>query len=143
MYFWIYGLRKTWLDKYLKKSSFTGPFDKQHGKRVEILFKAQRQHLHHIYWTLWRQLGLKNSLWEICKILGLFVNLLTVNDKYSLLNSSNLFQHFHMQVSQNWKTFSEFFLEFTKFRSNYEHFRKNDYPPTSFIFELTDSQKRG
>ena len=57
-----------------KKSCFRGPFDKLHGKLVETLFKAKRQHLYHIYWSLWMQFRLKNSIWVICKMLGLFVN---------------------------------------------------------------------
>ena len=32
-----------------KKSRFRGPFDKQHGKRAETLFKAERQHIYPIY----------------------------------------------------------------------------------------------
>ena len=39
----------------------------------------------------------------ICKILGLFVNTLTANDKYSLLNRHKLFQHLPMELSQKQK----------------------------------------
>ena len=31
-----------------KKSSFKGPFDKQHGKRVQTLLRSERQHGYHI-----------------------------------------------------------------------------------------------
>ena len=79
-----------------KNSFFRGPFEKWHGKRAETLLKSERRHLHHIYWSLWRQLSWKRSLWMICKILGLFVNPLTADNKYSLLNRNNLFQHFQM-----------------------------------------------
>ena len=34
----------------------------------------------------------KKSLLVICKILGLFINTLTADDKYSLLNRDNLMQ---------------------------------------------------
>ena len=33
-----------------------------------------------------------------------------------------------MQLSQKQKTVSQFFLEFLKFRFNFEHFRKKDDP---------------
>ena len=46
----------------------------------------------------------------ICKILGLFVNPLTANDIYSLLNRGNLFQDFQMQLFQKQKRFAEFFF---------------------------------
>ena len=31
-----------------KKSRFKGPFDRQHGKRVQTLWQSQRQHRYHI-----------------------------------------------------------------------------------------------
>ena len=32
-----------------KKSRFKGPFDRQHGKRVQTLLRSERQHGYHIY----------------------------------------------------------------------------------------------
>ena len=126
-----------------EKSRFRGPFEKQHGKRAELLFKSERMHLYHIYWSLWRQLGLKKSLWVTFKILGLFVNPLTANDRYSLLNRGDLLRHFQMQFSQKQKTLSEFFLSFSKFRFIFKHFQKKDEPHSWCIFESTNSQKCG
>ena len=60
----------------------------------------------------------------ICKILGLLVNPLTADDKYSLLNKGKLLQHFMMHLSQKRKIFSQFFSTFYKFRNNFEHFQK-------------------
>ena len=48
------------------------------------------------------------TLLEICEILGLFVNTLTVDDKYFLSNSENLHQSIQMQLSKK-KTFFQFF----------------------------------
>ena len=31
-----------------KKSRFKGPFDRQHGKRVQTLLGSERQHCYHI-----------------------------------------------------------------------------------------------
>ena len=31
-----------------KKSSFKGPFDRQHGKRVQRLLRPEQRHRHHI-----------------------------------------------------------------------------------------------
>ena len=44
MYFRNYGLRKTWLFKYLKKWRFRGSFDNQHGKRAQTLFNILINH---------------------------------------------------------------------------------------------------
>ena len=50
------------------------------------------------------------------KILTPFVNRLTVNDKEYLLNTDNLTQLIHMQLSQKQKTFSQFFFFFCIFK---------------------------
>ena len=54
----------------------------------------------------------KQSLLATWEILRLFVNTLTADDKYSLLNTGNLTQHVHMHLSQNHKDFSQFFCAF-------------------------------
>ena len=54
------------------------------------------------------------TLKVIQKILRLFVNILTVNDKHYLLNRDNLTQPIQMQLSKKQKTFSEFFFQFLK-----------------------------
>ena len=66
---------------------------------------------------------LKKFLWVICKILGLFVNPFTSDNKFSLLKKSNLLEHFQIQLSQKRKSFSPFFFSgFSKFRFIFEHF---------------------
>ena len=50
------------------------------------------------------------SLLVIHKILGPFVHTFTVNDKHYLLNTGNLTQPIQMQLSENQKTFSQFFF---------------------------------
>ena len=77
----------------------------------------------------------------IQKILGLFVNTLTVDDKHYLLNRDNLAkqiqaqlnqklyllnrdncaQRIQRQLSQKQKTFSEFFFAFSKSMLNFKH----------------------
>ena len=95
-----------------KKSRFRLPFQKEHGKRVFTLFKFEREHLYHIYWSTGRQFSCKNSLSVICKSLRLFVNTMSAVDKCSLPNRDNLMQPIHMQLSQKLKTFCSFILHF-------------------------------
>ena len=45
-------------------------------------------------------------------MLGLSVNMLTADDKYSLLKRENLLQHLQMQLSQKEKTVLNFFFHF-------------------------------
>ena len=64
----------------------------------------------------------------IHKILRLFANTLTVNDKHYLLNRENLTQQIETQLSEKQKTFSEFFFAVLKSTLNFKHFRKKDDP---------------
>ena len=77
----------------------------------------------------------------LCKILRLFINTLTANDKYSLINRGNLTQPNQILLSQKQKTFSEFVFSFLKFTLNFEHFQKKDDPHSRFISEITVSEK--
>ena len=54
--------------------------------------------------------ALEKSLLVINRILRLFLNTLTVNDKHYLLNRDNLTQSIQMQLYQKQKTLSEFFF---------------------------------
>ena len=64
----------------------------------------------------------------IHKVLTPLFNILTVNDKYYLLNRDNLTQQIQMQLSEKQKTFSEFFFAFLKSILNFKHLPKKDDP---------------
>ena len=95
-----------------KKSRFRLPFQKEYGKRVSTLFKFERQHLHHIYWSTGRQFSCKKSLLVICKSFRQFVKTMSAVDKCSLPNRDNLITPIHMELSQKLKTFCSFILHF-------------------------------
>ena len=77
----------------------------------------------------------------LCKILGLFVNTLTDDGKYSLLYRDNLTQPIQILLSQKQKTFSEFFAAFSKSTLNFEHFQKKDDPHSRCSSQITVSEK--
>ena len=58
----------------------------------------------------------------------MFVNTLTADDKYSLLNRHNLRQPIRKPLSQKQKAFSEFVLAFPKSTLNFEHVQTKDDP---------------
>ena len=60
----------------------------------------------------------------LCKIIGLFVNTLTDDRKYSLLYRDNLTQQIQILLSQKAKTFSQLSSEIWKPTLNFEHFQK-------------------
>ena len=64
----------------------------------------------------------------IHKILRLFVNTLTVDEKRYLLTRDNLTQTIQIQLSQKQKTFFEFFLAFSKSILHFKHLPKKDNP---------------
>ena len=52
----------------------------------------------------------------------MFVNTLTADDKYSLLNRDNLTQPIQTELSKKLRAFSELLLGFWKSTLNFEHF---------------------
>ena len=77
----------------------------------------------------------------LCKILGLLVNTLTDDKKYSLLYRENLTQPIQILLSQKRKTFSIFFSAFLKSTLNFQHFQKKDHPHSRSISKITVSEK--
>ena len=73
----------------------------------------------------------------------MFVNTLTADDKYSLLNRDNLTQPIWTELSKKHTAFSHFFLEFWKSTLNFEHFQRKDDSHSRFFSEITHSEKRG
>ena len=82
------------------------------------------------------------SLIVIWKILGVFLDTLTVDDKYSLHNSEILPQPNQTQLSQKQISFSEFFAPFLKFALVFEHFQKKDDRHSLYISEITECKRR-
>ena len=64
------------------------------------------------------------SLLVICEVLGVFVNTLSVADKYFLHSSQNFPQRIEKQVSKKQKTFSQVFVPFLKLTFNFNCFFK-------------------
>ena len=113
--------------KMSKKCHFTVPFNKQHAKLAETLFKSERRQFYHIYWLLWTQLSLKQSLLVICIILRLFVNTFTAYNKYSILNRQYLEHPIHMQLPQKQKKIFEFLSAFLKSKLKFRHIQIKDH----------------
>ena len=72
----------------------------------------------------------------LCKILRLFVNTLTADGKYSLLNRDNLSEPIQILLSQKKNSFSQFFSTFPKSTLNFEQFQKKDDPHSRCISEI-------
>ena len=77
----------------------------------------------------------------LCKILRVFVNTLTTDDKYSVFNRENLTQPIQILLYQKDRTFSQFFSSFLKSTFNFEHSQKKDDPHSRCVSEITVSEK--
>ena len=77
------------------------------------------------------------------KILGLFVNTLTAEYKYSLRHMQTFAQQVQTPLSLKQKTFSGFFIVFLKSTSNGEHFQKKGESSSLSISEINDSKRSG
>ena len=64
----------------------------------------------------------------ICKILGLFVDILPADGMYSLLNGDSLKQPLQMILSEKQNTFSQRFSAFWKYSLNLEDLKIKDDP---------------
>ena len=82
------------------------------------------------------QLSWKKSLLVIWKILRLFVNTLSIYDKYSFPNKDNSTQPIQMQLSRKQKTSCQIFSTFLKSSLNFDHCQEKDDPHNLFISEV-------
>ena len=83
-----------------------------------------------------KELRLKKSLLVVCKILGLFVNTLTADESYSLLNRDILSQRIEMQLSKKEKALCVCVSPLWKYRSNFNYFKNNDDPHRLCNYQL-------
>ena len=70
----------------------------------------------------------KQSLLVMLKIVRLFVNALSADNKHYLLNREKLTQPIQMQLPQQQKRFYQLLFEFLKSILNFEHFQTKDEP---------------
>ena len=76
-------------------------------------------------------------------MLRLFVNTLTADDKYSLIDMLNFSKQFQTPLSLKQKTFCRFLIAFLKYAWNLEHFQEKDEYPSLIISGVIDCEKRG
>ena len=65
---------------------------------------------------------LQKWLLETWKFFSRFLNTLTADDKYSLINTENWMQTIQTHLSQKQNIFSEFFSAFLESALNFQHF---------------------
>ena len=101
-------------------------FDSQHVKASQILSNSPRERFFHVFSSFSGKLILKISLLELGKMLGVFLNTLTVDGRYPVQDCENLQLQIQMQLPAKRKTFSRFFVRFLESTSSFKHFQKRD-----------------
>ena len=77
------------------------------------------------------------------EILGLIVNRLTADDKYSRRNIQNLTQEIQTAISLKQKTFSRIFITYIKSITNSKAFVKKVESASLSIFSIIDAGESG
>ena len=95
-----------------RKSRFRTPFNSQHVKESHAFVKFGLEHFYHSFSSIWRELICKISPLLTGEILGVFLNTLTPNDKYHVQDYENLHFLIQIKLSQQRKSFSQFFVPF-------------------------------
>ena len=99
-------------------------FDRQHLKVSQKLAKSPWENFVHEFPSFWGKLILKMCPLVVHEILDRFVNTLTADRNYDVQDWENLPFPLIMQLSEKPKTFSQFFVLFLEFTSNFKHFEK-------------------
>ena len=126
-----------------EKPYFRTAFGNQPVNGYQTLLKSARHYYYPIFpWNL-DKLSWKKSALVRSKTLGLFVNTLTVEYKYSRRNMQTFAQQVQTPLPLKQKIFSEFFIAFLKSTWNLEQFQKNGESSSLSIFEIIDSKRGG
>ena len=124
-----------------RRSFFRTPFGNQRVNGFQTPLKVGRHHYYPFFPWIPGKLSWKKTALLWLKILRLFVNTLTADDKYSCRNMQNFLQQLQTLLSQKRKTFCGFFIEFLKCAWNLQHFKKKDECPSLIISEIFVSER--
>ena len=119
-----------------KRSCLRTPFGNQSVNGFQTPLEVARHHYYPFFPWISGKLSWKKTVLLWIKILILFVNTLTADDKYSCRNMQNFLQQLQTLLSQKRKTLSGFFIAFLKCSWNSQHSEKKDECPSLFIPKL-------
>ena len=124
-----------------RRSFFRTPFGNQRVKGLQTPLKVATHHYYPFFPSISGKLSWKKTALLWLKILRLFVNTLTADDKYSCRNMQNFQQQLQTLLSQKRTTLSGLFTAFLKCAWNSEHFGKKDECPSLIISEIIVSER--
>ena len=119
-----------------RKSCLRTPFGNQRINWFQTPLKVAKHHYCPFFPWISGKLSWKKTALLWLKVLILFVNTLTADDKYSCRNMQNFLQQLETLLSEKRKTFSGFFIEILKWVWNLQHCEKRDESPSLIISEI-------
>ena len=124
-----------------RRSCFRTPFCNQRVNECQTPLKVRRHHCYPFFPQIPRKLSWRKTALLWSKILRLFADTLTADDKYSFRNMQNFLQKNQTLLSQKRKVFSGFFIGFLKCAWNLEQFQKKNDCPSLIFFEIIFSER--
>ena len=97
-----------------RRCFFRTPFGNQRVNQFQTPLKVARHHYYPFFARISDKLSWKKTALLWSKILRLFANTFTADDKYSCRNMQNFRQELQTLLSQKWKIHSGFFIPFLK-----------------------------
>ena len=126
-----------------EKPYFRTAFSNQPVDGYQTLLKSVRHYYYPIFPWIWDKLSWKNAALVRSKTLGLFVNKLTAEYKYSRRNMQTFAQQVQTPLSWKQKTFSQFFIAFLESTWIKEHFQKKGESSSLSFSAIIDSKGGG
>ena len=120
-----------------KKRRFRTPFDSKHVKQSEKVHQSTSIILFHHIGKNW----VGKSRFSVFELLGVFVNTLTANDKYSLRTRKNLQPPNELRLSEKQTIFSQFLAAYLKSTSTVSEFDKKRWPLKIIFFSKLETAR--
>ena len=124
-----------------RRSYFRTPLGNQSVNGFQTPLKVARHHYYPFSAWISGKLSWKKTALFWSKILRLFVNTFTADEKYSCRNMQNFRQQLQTLLSQKRKILSVFFFLFLKYAWNLEHFEKKDECSSQIISQIIVSER--
>ena len=124
-----------------RNSCFRTPFGNQRVKGFQTPLKVARHHYYPFFPWIPGKVSCKKTALVWLKILRLFFNTLTADDKYSCRNMQNFMQQIQTLLSKKPKTLSGFFIPFLKCAWNLQDLKKKNECHSLIISEIIVSER--
>ena len=124
-----------------RKSCFRTSFGNQRVNGFQTPLKVATHHYYPFCPRISGKLCWKKTALLWLKILRLFINTLTADDKYSCRNMQNFLQQHQTLLSQKRKTLSGFLIAYLKCAWNSDYFEKKNECPSLIISEIIASER--